>query len=73
MSIRNHLRRHRLAADGMTQQELARRAGVTRQTILSLEKDRFRPTVELALRLARIFAVRVEDLFELVQDEEGTR
>ena len=70
MGIKNHLRRHRLAADGMTQQGLARRVGVTRQTILSIEKGRFRPSVELALRLAVVFGVRVEDLFELDDREE---
>jgi putative transcriptional regulator len=55
----------------MTQQELARRAGVTRQTILSIEKNKFRPSVELALRLARVFEVKVEDLFELAGEEDG--
>jgi putative transcriptional regulator len=71
MGIRNHLRRFRLAADGMTQQELARRVSVTRQTILSIEKNKFRPSVELALLLARVFGVKVEDLFELIDEEEG--
>lgn len=67
--IRNHLRQHRLAADGMTQQELAERAGVTRQTIHSIEKGRYNPSVALALRLAQIFAVPVERLFELEEGE----
>ena len=55
----------------MTQQELARRVGVTRQTIISIEKNKFRPSVELALRLARAFGVKVEDLFELIGEEDG--
>jgi putative transcriptional regulator len=63
--IRSSLKRHRLTADGMTQQELAERAGVTRQTIISIEKGRYTPSVALALRLARIFGVPVEELFEL--------
>jgi putative transcriptional regulator len=71
MKLRNHLRRFRLAADGMTQQELARRVGVTRQTIISIEKNKFRPSVELALRLARAFGAKVEDLFELTGEEDG--
>jgi len=71
MSLRNHLRRFRLSADGMSQQELARRVGVTRQTILSIEKNKFRPSVELALLLARAFGVKVEDLFEIVDEEDG--
>lgn len=52
----------------MTQQELADRVGVTRQTILSIEKGKYTPTVGLALQLARVFGVSVEDLFQL---EEG--
>jgi len=63
--ICNHLRRHRLLADGMTQQDLADRVGVTRQTILSIEKGKYSPTIGLALRLAHVFEVPVEDLFEL--------
>jgi putative transcriptional regulator len=67
-TVANRLRRHRLLAGEMTQQELADRAGVTRQTIHSIEKGRYNPSVGLALKLARIFAVPVEELFEL---EEG--
>ena len=69
--IRNHLRRHRLLADGMTQQDLADRVGVTRQTILSIEKGKYSPTIGLALRLAREFGVPVEDLFELDEEDES--
>ena len=68
--IRTTLRRHRLLADGMTQQELADRIGVTRQTIHSIEKGRYAPSVGLALKLAGIFAVRVEDLFTLDEGED---
>jgi len=63
--ISNHLRRHRLMADGMTQQELADRVGVTRQTILSIEKGKYNPSVGLALRLALTFGVAVDELFEI--------
>lgn len=62
--IRNQLRARRMAAD-LTQQELADRVGVTRQTILSIEKGKYTPSVALALRLAAVFALRVEDLFQL--------
>jgi putative transcriptional regulator len=68
--VRSHLRRHRLLADGMSQQELADRVGVTRQTVHSVETGKYKPTVELALRLARCLGVRVEDLFEL-EEREG--
>jgi putative transcriptional regulator len=69
--IRNHLRRHRLLADGMSQQELADRVGVTRQTILSIEKGKYSPTITLALRLAETFGVAVEDLFELEKGNDA--
>lgn len=66
--VRNEVRRRRVLAD-LTQQELADRVGVTRQTILSIEKGRYRPTVELALRLASALGVSVEDLFQLEDGE----
>ncbi|MEN8006271.1 MAG: helix-turn-helix transcriptional regulator [Candidatus Krumholzibacteriota bacterium] len=62
--IQSHVRRHRLRLD-LTQQELADRVGVTRQTILSIEKGKYSPTVGLALGLARELGVSVEELFEL--------
>lgn len=68
-SVSNHLRRHRLLADGMTQQGLADRVGVTRQTIHSIEKGRYNPSVGLALRLAGVFDVPVEELFELEEEK----
>ncbi len=62
--IQNRVRHQRLIAD-MTQQELAERVGVTRQTILSIEKTRYTPSVALALKLAEVFGVSVEELFQL--------
>jgi putative transcriptional regulator len=62
------VRRHRVLA-GMTQQELADRLGVTRQTVLSIEKGKYTPSVALALNLAAIFEVSVETLFELNKGE----
>lgn len=49
----------------MTQQELADVVGVTRQTIIAIEKDNYTPSVSLALKLAKVFKCRVEDLFTL--------
>jgi len=54
---------------GMTQQELADRVGVTRQTILSIEKRKYTPSVALALCLAEVFGVGVEALFQLKKGE----
>ncbi|MFP4114241.1 MAG: helix-turn-helix transcriptional regulator [Spirochaetota bacterium] len=49
----------------LRQQDLADRAGVSRQTIISIERGRFRPSVELALKLARELECTVEELFRL--------
>jgi putative transcriptional regulator len=65
--INNTLKRYRLLTDGMTQQDLADRVGVTRQTILSIERGRYNPTVGLALKLAEVFDVPVDDLFTLAE------
>jgi putative transcriptional regulator len=62
--VRNLLKRHRLLAD-LTQQELGERVGVTRQTILSIEKGKYTPSVALALGLAEVLGVTVETLFQL--------
>ncbi|MHC5063685.1 MAG: helix-turn-helix transcriptional regulator [Planctomycetota bacterium] len=68
--IRNLVRRHRQMMS-MTQQELAERVGVTRQTIFSIEKGKYTPSVGLALQLARVFAVQVEELFQLEGEADG--
>lgn len=68
--IQSHLRRYRLLADGMTQQDLAEKSGVTRQTIHSIEKGKYSPSVGLALRLGEILGVHVEDLFELGKEKD---
>jgi putative transcriptional regulator len=66
--IRSLVRQHRLMAN-ITQAELADRVGVTRQTILSIEKGKYTPSVALALCLAEVFEVSVEALFQLNQGE----
>ena len=66
--IRNLVRQHRLTS-GMTQQELAGRVGVTRQTILSIEKSKYTPSVALALRLAEVLDASVDALFQLNKEE----
>ena len=69
LQIRNHVRRYRRQVEGMTQQNLADHVGVTRQTILSIERGQYNPSVGLALRLAQTLCVAVEALFEI--EEEG--
>ncbi|MFO0788682.1 MAG: helix-turn-helix transcriptional regulator [Pirellulales bacterium] len=68
--MRNLVRQHRLLAD-ITQQDLADRVGVTRQTIVSIEKGNYTPSVALALTLAKAFAVPVETLFQLQNGESN--
>lgn len=47
-----------------TQQELARRLGVSRQTVIAIEKERFDPSLPLAFRIARLFGTAIEDVFK---------
>ena len=68
--MKNHLKRLRFENDYMTQQQLAEQVGVTRQTIISIERGRFKPSIELALRIGRIFKVPVEEIFELEDPQE---
>lgn len=63
--VKNQIRRLRFDHDEMTQEELARRAGVTRQTIIALESGRYNPSLVLALRITKVFGQAVEDVFEL--------
>lgn len=51
----------------LTQEELASKLGVTRQTIIAIENDKYNPTLELAMRLAKYLDTTVEDLFTLGQ------
>ncbi len=71
--IDNKLKLRRLLAGDITQEDLARRVGVTRQTILSIEKGRYNPSVGLALLIAKELGVTVEELFTLKEDDENGR
>jgi len=66
--IRNQIRRLRFEAREMTQQQLADRVGCTRQTIILLEQERYVPSLVLALRIARVFGLPVERVFELQEE-----
>lgn len=65
--IRNQIRRLRFEKGEMTQQELADEVGCSRQTIIVLEQERYVPSLLLALRIAKVFAVSVEQVFELAE------
>ena len=62
--IKNQIRRLRFEADEMTQSELAEKARVTRQTIIALEAQKYSPSLELAFRIAKVFDVPLEDIFQ---------
>lgn len=66
--ITNRIRRLRFDADEMTQRELAELIGVTRQTVLAIEGDKYSPSLEVAFRIARVFEVPLEDVFQYVAD-----
>ena len=62
--IHNNIRRLRFDANEMTQAELAERLGVTRQTVLAIEAARYSPTLELAFRIARVFKLPLDAVFQ---------
>ena len=64
-ALQNRIRRLRFDHNEMTQQQLADKAGVTRQTIIALEANRYVPSLVLAFRIARAFGVGVDDVFQL--------
>jgi len=64
--IRNDIRRLRFEHGEMTQQDLADRVGCTRQTIIMLEQGRYVPSLALALKIGKVFAMPVEDIFTLL-------
>jgi len=70
--IRNNIRRLRFDRSEMTQQELAEKVGVTRQTIIAIEQDKYSPSLEVAFRIARAFGVPLEEVFQYeVADSEA--
>ena len=68
MKLKNRLKELR-ARDGLNQTDLAKKAGVSRQTISLLERDEYTPAVVIALKIAQIFNESVENVFRLVEEE----
>ena len=62
-NIKNTIRKCRFNSDEMTQQELADKVGVTRQTIVAIENGKYSPTLELAFRIAHIFELPLGEVF----------
>ena len=61
--VKNDIRKLRFMHDEMTQQELANRVGVTRQTIAAIEKQKYSPSLETAFRIAEVFGEPLEAVF----------
>lgn len=69
LPINNSIREKRFFADEMTQQELADLVGVTRQTIMAIEKRKYSPSLEVAFKIAEVFNTHLEDVFQYRPDE----
>ena len=67
--ISNTIRTLRFHHDEMTQKELAKRVGVTRQTIVAIEKAKYSPSLEVAFRIARVFGKPLEEVFSFEEDD----
>jgi putative transcriptional regulator len=61
--IKNRIRELRFTHGEMTQQQLADDVGITRQTVIALEKNKYYPSLELAFRIARLFDLPLEEVF----------
>jgi len=69
-NLSNKIRRLRFENGEMTQQQLADKVGVTRQTIIAIEAGKYAPSLPLAFRIARVFGVSVETVFQY-KDEDS--
>lgn len=72
MPLYNHLKEYRAKID-VNQQEMGRLVGVSRQTISQIERGDYSPSVTLALKIAKVFNARVEDIFSYVEDTEDEK
>ncbi len=71
--IDNNIRKLRFYTGELTQQELADRTGVTRQTIVAIENGKYSPTLELAFRIARVFNSPLEEVFSFNPEENSDK
>ncbi len=69
MPLLNSLKEYR-AKLGVNQQEMGRLVGTSRQTISQIERGDYSPSVTLALKIAKVCGVKVEDIFDYQEDEE---
>lgn len=69
MKITNTVRRLRFDHGEMTQEDLAKKAGVSRQTIIAMESGKYTPSLGLAFKLAEIFNRPIEEIFQVEEEE----
>lgn len=69
--ISNNIRKLRFFHDEMTQQQLAEKVGVTRQTIIAMEQEKYAPSLELAFRIAHAFGVPLEEVFSYETQDDA--
>jgi putative transcriptional regulator len=70
--INNNIRTLRFFRNEMTQEQLAEHVGVTRQTIIAMEKGKYSPSLELAFRIALVFNVPLEDVFSYEAEDDAS-
>ena len=68
-NLSNQIRRLRFERDQMTQQQLADKAGVTRQTIIAIESAKYAPSLPLAFKIAQTFGISIEDVFQYENEQ----
>ncbi len=68
--VRNNIRKLRFFRDEMTQQQLADKVGVTRQTIIAMEQEKYSPSLELAFRIALVFDVPLGEVFSYDPEDD---
>jgi putative transcriptional regulator len=73
MDLENNIKLMRFKKNQITQEELANKVSVSRQTIIAIEQGRFNPSVKLALGMAAFFECNVEEIFYLKKKKEKTK
>lgn len=69
--VHNNIRKLRFYHDEMTQEQLAEKVGVTRQTIIAIESAKYSPSLELAFKIAQVFGVPLQEVFSYTADNES--
>ena len=70
-TVTNRIRTLRFEHDEMTQAELGRRIGMTRQTVIAIEQGRYSPSLETAFRIAQVFGAPLDDVFQYTEGADA--